>query len=121
MRAPELAQMRYEIEDALPGSEFEKDTEISIGPVMMTLIRAGARISPGSEEWRPFLSGARRVQVAVYHARSLPDQDHRYMDLRLRSTRTGINKAGLNSVTTRENRILVACSLTPGMLCAIFS
>lgn len=81
MRAPELADMRYEIEDAFPGAEFKKETEISIGPVLMALIRTGARVAPGSDEWRPFLKGARRVQVAVYEAQSLPDQPHRNMNI----------------------------------------
>ena len=77
LRTSELAEVRYEIEDAIPGTEFKKDTEISIGPVMMSLIRAGARFAPDSEEWRPFISGARRVQVAVYHAEYLPPDSHK--------------------------------------------
>ena len=81
LRTPELAEVRYEIEDAFPGTEFKKDTEISVGPVMMAMIRAGARFAPDSEEWRPFISGARRVQVAVYHARSLPKETHRNLDM----------------------------------------
>src|SRR5512144_828377 len=66
--SPELANVRHDLERQLPGSSFDKNVELSFGPVLLTLARTVTSVIPGAREARPYLSGVSRVQIGVYKA-----------------------------------------------------
>jgi len=66
--SPELANVRHDLERQLPGASFDKNVELSLGPVMLTCARVVTSMIPGAREARPYLSGVSRVEVGVYEA-----------------------------------------------------
>jgi hypothetical protein len=64
----ELAGVRHDLERQLPGAAFDKNVELSFGPVLLTFARVASSIIPGAREARPYLRGVSRVQVGVYEA-----------------------------------------------------
>ncbi|HET6463223.1 MAG TPA: DUF4252 domain-containing protein [Candidatus Krumholzibacteria bacterium] len=66
--SPELAGVRADLQHQLPGSSFDKNIELSLGPVMMTFARVATSMIPGAREARPYLRGVSRVQVGVYES-----------------------------------------------------
>jgi hypothetical protein len=66
--APELTGIRRDLESQLPGASFDKDIELSFGPVMLTFARVLTSVIPGADEARPWLHGVSRVQIGVYDA-----------------------------------------------------
>ena len=62
----ELADVRRDLEHQLPGSSFDKNVELSLGPIVMTFARVVTAAIPGAREARPYLSGLSRVQIGVY-------------------------------------------------------
>jgi hypothetical protein len=66
--SPELAGVRNDLERQLPGSSFDKNIELSLGPVLLTFARAATSVIPGAREARPYLAGVSRVQIGVYKA-----------------------------------------------------
>jgi hypothetical protein len=65
----ELAGVRREFEAQLPGSSFEKNIELSFGPIVLGLAKMVTAVIPGTREARPWLRGVNRVQIGVYDAR----------------------------------------------------
>ena len=66
--APELSGIRRDLESQLPGASFDRDVELSFGPVMLTLARVLTSVIPDADEARPWLRGVSRVQIGVYDA-----------------------------------------------------
>jgi hypothetical protein len=73
--SPELAGVRADLQHQLPGSSFDKNVELSFGPVILTFARVATSFIPGAREARPYLRGVSRVQVAVYdsHLHAMED------------------------------------------------
>jgi hypothetical protein len=74
--APELSRIQREIELQLPGSEFEREVRISLGPLSLGLARFVTRFIPNSYvpeagEANQYLQEVRRVQVALYRTVTL--------------------------------------------------
>jgi hypothetical protein len=65
----ELSGIRRDLEKQLPGAEFDKNVELSLGPLVLSLARVVTNIIPGAREARPYLKDVSRVQVGVYDAR----------------------------------------------------
>lgn len=80
----ELSAVRSDLQHQLPGSSFDKNIELSLGPVMMTFARVATTLIPGAREARPYLRGVSRVQVGVYESHIDHMEDVR-MPERLRS------------------------------------
>jgi hypothetical protein len=75
--APELSQIQREIERQLPGSSFEREVRLSLGPVSLGLARFVTRVIPDSYvpeagEANAYLKEVRRVQIALYRTITLP-------------------------------------------------
>ena len=66
--APELASIRRDIQDQLPGASFEKDVELSFGPLGLAFARLVTGLIPDASDARPWLRGLSRVQIGVYDA-----------------------------------------------------
>jgi hypothetical protein len=80
----ELAGVRREFEAQLPGSSFEKNVELSLGPIVLGLAKMVTAVIPGAREARPWLRGVSRVQIGVYDAR-IDDMPQLHMPKRLQS------------------------------------
>ncbi|HXS09883.1 MAG TPA: DUF4252 domain-containing protein [Candidatus Krumholzibacteria bacterium] len=80
----ELSGVRADLERQLPGSSFDKNVELSFGPVILTFARVITSVIPGAQEARPYLRGVSRVQVGVYEAH-LHTMDSLQMPKRLQS------------------------------------
>lgn len=72
MWAPELAQLRGEIERQLPGAQFDKEFALSLGPLSLGVARLVTRMVPDASDARGYLGDISRVQVAVYNTRRMP-------------------------------------------------
>ncbi len=75
--APELSQIQREIERQLPGSSFEKEVRLSLGPLSLGMARFVTRMIPDSYvpeagEAHDYLNEVRRVQIALYRTVTLP-------------------------------------------------
>lgn len=64
----ELADVRADLQHQLPGSSFDKNVELSFGPIILTFARVITSVIPGAREARPYLRGVSRVQVGIYAA-----------------------------------------------------
>lgn len=74
--APSVDTVRWEIERRIPEARFERDSHIRLGPLTLGLARRIAHIAdPGDPDIAP-LDHIRRIEVATYRVRSLPDLDH---------------------------------------------
>lgn len=65
--APELDGIRKAIERQLPGSSFDREFALSLGPVSLGIARAIVRFVPGAKEARRYLSDIRSVKIAIYN------------------------------------------------------
>lgn len=73
--APDVEQVRWEIERNVPGARFEREEHFHLGRISLGLLRGVARLTPASNaEIRP-LSQIRGVEVGVYRVESMPDLD----------------------------------------------
>jgi hypothetical protein len=70
--APELANVRRDIERQIPQARFDKEIELSLGPLSLALARVVTRFVPDAREARSYLRDVRRIQIAVYNAHDLP-------------------------------------------------
>ena len=87
--APELAQIQREIENQLPGSAFEKEVRLSLGPLSLGLARFVTRFIPEgyvpeAGEAHAYLQEVRRVQLATYRTISVPPLHGLRMPLHLK-------------------------------------
>ena len=71
----ELSGVRRDFEAQMPGASFNKNIELSLGPIMLSAARLVTSVIPGTREARSWLKGVSRVQVGVYDADidSMPD------------------------------------------------
>jgi len=71
----ELSGVRDDIERQLPGASFDRNVELSFGPVLLTFARMVTSVIPGARDARPYLRGVSHVEVGVYqsHVDSIAD------------------------------------------------
>jgi hypothetical protein len=71
----ELAGVRHDFEAQMPGASFNKNIELSFGPLMLSAARLVTGLVPGAREARAWMRGLSRVQVGVYDVDvdSMPD------------------------------------------------
>jgi len=76
--SPELSRVRNQLEEQLPGAEFEKEIELSLGPLSLALARVilGAVDDEDAGIARKYLRDVSRVQVAVYECDNVPPVSH---------------------------------------------
>ena len=72
MWAPGLAQVRRDLERQLPGARFEKDIELSLGPVSLAFARLFTRMVPDARQAGGYLKDVSRIEMAVYDADRVP-------------------------------------------------
>lgn len=75
--APSLAAVRKEIQRQIPGANFEKEFEITLGPLSLAFARTIARMVPDAREASGYLADVSRIELAVYKTESMP----RHLDL----------------------------------------
>jgi hypothetical protein len=66
LRSSELSGVRRDLESQLPGTSFDKELELSLGPALLGIARLVTAVIPDAQEARPFLRGMSRVQIGVY-------------------------------------------------------
>lgn len=71
--APDLAGVRNDIERQIPGASFDKEIELTLGPMSLLVARLVVRIVPSAREAGDYLRDVSRVEVAVYNAEEMPD------------------------------------------------
>jgi hypothetical protein len=72
MWTPELSQVRRDLERQLPGVHFEKDIELTLGPVSLTFARLFTRMVPDARQASEYLGDVSRIELAVYDAERIP-------------------------------------------------
>lgn len=70
--APDLAHIKREIQRQIPGARFEKEIELSLGPVSLGFARLFTRMAPDAREASSYLRDVSKIQLAVYNADSMP-------------------------------------------------
>jgi hypothetical protein len=70
--APNLAVVRKDIERQLPGARFDKEIELSLGPLSLTFARLVTRMVPEANDAHRYLSNVSRIELAVYNVDELP-------------------------------------------------
>lgn len=70
--APDLAMVRKDIEHQLPGVRFDKEMELSLGPVSLAFARLLTRITPDAEDASGYLRDVSRIELAVYNTEDMP-------------------------------------------------
>ncbi|HEX2641882.1 MAG TPA: DUF4252 domain-containing protein [Thermoanaerobaculia bacterium] len=71
--APEVEQVRWEIEHRLPGARFEREEHFHLGRISMGLLRGLVHLTPAEPEEMEPLRQIRSLEIGVYKVRSLPD------------------------------------------------
>jgi hypothetical protein len=84
MWAPGLAQVRRDLERQLPGARFEKDIELSLGPVSLAFARLFTRMVPDARQASGYLRDVSRIEMAVYATDYVPAAREVSMPHRLR-------------------------------------
>ena len=64
--APDLVLVRKDIERQLPGASFEKEIELSLGPISLAFARLVTRMVPDARDASGYLRDVSRIQLAVY-------------------------------------------------------
>jgi hypothetical protein len=82
--APGLSEVRRDLERQLPGARFEKDMELSLGPVSLAFARLFTRMVPDAREASGYLRDVSRIELAVYEADRIPGTENVSMPRRLR-------------------------------------
>jgi hypothetical protein len=70
--APNLARVRRDLEAQMPGVSFDKEIELSLGPVSLLFARLIVGVVPEAQEARGYLRDVSRVEVGVYNTDELP-------------------------------------------------
>lgn len=70
--APDLDDIRVEIERQLPGASFDREFAISLGPGSLGLAKMIVRFIPDGHEARRYLRDVSHVKLAVYNADGIP-------------------------------------------------
>jgi hypothetical protein len=87
--APDLAMVRKDIERQIPGANFEKEIELSLGPITMSFARLLTRLVPDAREATGYLQDVRRIELAVYNADHVPPTSTVTMPEKLRKMTAG--------------------------------
>jgi hypothetical protein len=72
MHASTLNGLRYDIERELEGARFESDTQMTLGPLSLALVRRLAAAGETEDEDLALLKDVRKVEIALYETLSLP-------------------------------------------------
>ena len=103
--APLRAQIRLDLERQLPGASFDKEFEISLGPVSLAFARMVTRLVPDAHDASGYLKNVRKIEVAVYNAHQMPPVDQVKMPERMQSM---IEKDGWETaIRVREENEIV--------------
>lgn len=70
--APDLAMVRKDIERQLPGVSFEKEIELTLGPISLAFARLVTRMSPDAQDASGYLRDVSRIELAVYNTEDMP-------------------------------------------------
>ena len=70
--APDLAMVRKDIEHQLPGVRFDKEIELSLGPISLAFTRLLTRITPDAGDASGYLKDVSRIELAVYNTQDMP-------------------------------------------------
>lgn len=70
--APDLAMVRRDIERQLPGVSFDKEVELTLGPISLLFARMVTRMVPDAREAGGYLRDISRIELAVYNAEHMP-------------------------------------------------
>ena len=70
--AAELAQVRADIEREVPEADFDKELELTVGPMSLGFVRLLTAFVPAIREERGLLKEIDRIKVAKYRVRSMP-------------------------------------------------
>lgn len=70
--APDLAVVRKDIERQLPGVNFDKEIELTLGPISLLFARLVTRMVPDAREASGYLRDVSRIELAVYNADHMP-------------------------------------------------
>ena len=73
--APQVEQVRWEIENRLPGARFEREEHFHLGRISMSLLRGLVRLTPVDREDIAPLNQIRSLEIGVYKVHSLPNLD----------------------------------------------
>jgi len=87
--APDLAMVRKDIERQLPGASFEKEIELSLGPISLAFARLVTRIVPDAREASGYLRDVSRIEIAVYNAERVPPARDVKMPQKLKDMTSG--------------------------------
>jgi hypothetical protein len=87
--APDLAMVRKDIERQLPGASFEKEIELTLGPISLTFARLITRVVPDAREASGYLRDVSRIELAVYNAERVPPARDVKMPERLKEMTSG--------------------------------
>lgn len=74
--SPSVDTVRWEIERRLPEARFERDSHIRLGRLTLGLARRIVHIADPGDPDTAVLDHIRRIEVATYRVRSLPELDH---------------------------------------------
>ncbi len=66
MWAPELTDVKQDIAQQLPDTQFHKNVTLSFGPLTLALARVVTGLIPDAREARRYLRDVSHVQIAVY-------------------------------------------------------
>jgi len=70
--APDLAMVRKDIERQLPGVNFDKEIELTLGPISLAFARMLTGIVPDAREASGYLQDVSRLELAVYNTEDMP-------------------------------------------------
>jgi hypothetical protein len=82
-RARALERVAEEISWQFPEADFEREFSISLGSMAIGVARLACSFSEETREAREYMTGIKRVQVAVYKVRHLPSIEDAEMPERL--------------------------------------
>lgn len=71
--AGELAQVRREIELEVPEADFEKEVELTLGPMTLGCVRLLTVFVPNIRQEKGLLKEIDRIRVAAYRVKSMPE------------------------------------------------
>jgi hypothetical protein len=78
--SPSVETVRLEIERRIPEARFERESHIRLGRLTLGLARRIVHIADPGDPDTAVLDDIRRIEVATYRVRSLPDLDRRMTD-----------------------------------------
>jgi hypothetical protein len=82
--APDLAMVRKDIERQLPGVSFDKEIELTLGPISLAFARLLTRVSPDAQDASGYLQDVSRIELAVYNTEDMPPANTVSMPRRLK-------------------------------------